>query len=153
MQQLTGDGQQAAAAVRGTTLDRGLMGSSLDESARKSLLAQYAGGRAAVANAAEGTRQGGWDQLKSSQLGLEGSALSGQRMGGVLGSMTQSSQIAGARAQLPYTTFGNLLNTGLGLARQGAIAGEQGGQGFGAFMPRLASTQSKTQGGVTSKGA
>lgn len=152
LQQLTGAGQQAAASQRGISLSRGLMGSSLDESARQVLLSQYAGGRSDVATATEGVRDAGWQGVQRQQLGLEDKALGGQRMGGILEAMRQDSQIAGARAQMPYTEFGNLLSTGLGLARAGAVAGEEGSSGGKAFIPGgLPSKSSATQGGTVSR--
>ncbi len=154
MADLTGGAQQAAVAQRAASASRGLLGSSLDESARKMLLAQYSGGRASVASAAEGTREAGWQGVRSRQRQLEGAAMGGQRMNSVLGRTSVASEIAGARAQLPVTFFGNLLNSGLGIADMGLRAGAQGGQGFDAFRLGLPGSGKGDQaaGATTSKG-
>jgi hypothetical protein len=151
---LTAGAQQAAVAQRGASLSRGLMGSSLDESARRHLLTTYAGGRSNVAAAAEGSRVAGWQGIRSRQAQLEAAARGGQRLGSVLSRTNVAGEVAGARAQLPYTVFGNLLNTGIGIADMGLRAGAQGGQGFDAFRLGLpgAGKGDQAAGATTSRG-
>lgn len=147
--------QQAAVQAKAASLNRGLLGSSLDESSRKLLLSQFAGGRASVADAAEAAREGGWQSVQSKQAQMEALAAGGQRMDSVLSGTKIKSEIAGANAQIPVTTFGNLLNTGINVANAGLLSGAQGGQGFNAFrLPGLAnvSTKNVAQGASTSKG-
>lgn len=146
--------QQAAVQAKAASLNRGLIGSSLDESSRKMLLSEFAGGRAGVADAAEATRQGGWQNVQGQQAQMEALAAGGQRMGDLLASTKLKSEIAGANAQIPVTTFGNLLNTGINVTNAGLVNGAQGSQGFNAFrLPGLAnfSTKSVAQGASTSK--
>ena len=141
----------AAAGVRGASLNRGLLGSSLNQSAREQLLAGYAGGLGNVAAATEDSRQGSWDALKDRQLGMEGLATPGADIGNLLRSSEAASAIAGARKQIPVTYFGNLLNTGIGVADAGARAEAQGGVGLRALMPGLGAK--KTAVGNTASGA
>ena len=152
---LNEDAQRAAVATRAASLNRGLIGSSLDEGARKLLLSQFAGGRAQAADAGEQATEAGWQGIRSKQAQLEAQAAGGQRMGSLLASTNLKSEIAGANAQIPVTTFGNLLNTGINLTNAGVLSGAQGGQGFNAFrLPGLANTSTKNvaQGASTSKG-
>lgn len=137
-QQLGDSAQQAAVANRASMANRGLMGSSLGESAKQALLAQYAGNRANLAAGVEATRQGGWDAIRSRQAQFENMAQGGQRITGQQMAGANASAIAGARAQMPVATFGNLLNTGLGVFQAGALAEAQGGAGLSALgLPKL----------------
>jgi hypothetical protein len=153
--QLTGAGQQAAVAQRGASLDRGLMGSSLDESARKALLGQFVAGRSNVAQAAESARQGGWDALKSGQNQFEAIARGGSDITGQMRGISTANQLAGARAQMPYALFGNLLSSGMGVFGAGARSEAAGGAGFSALgLPKLGlgATGNKPIGASVSKG-
>lgn len=156
-QQLTGGAQQAAVANRASIANRGLMGSSLADSAKQQLLAQYAGGRANVAGATEGARQGGWDAVRGQQMQMEGMANAGANIAPNQAATGAASAIAGARAQMPVAMFGNLLNTGLGVFQQGALAEAQGGQGLAALgLPKLGvgpGSQNQAQGAFTSGGS
>jgi hypothetical protein len=150
---LTGNAQQAAVANRGSIASRGLMGSSLADSAKQGLLAQYAGGRANVAQAAENTRQSGWDALANRQQQMEALAQGGGNLSNTMAAQQGASAIAGARQQIPYATFGNLLNTGMGIFQQGAMAEAKGGAGFGALgLPDVGvrGKQNAATGGQTS---
>jgi hypothetical protein len=153
--QLTGAGQQAAVAQRGASLDRGLLGSSLDESARKMLLSQYAANRSGVAQATEGARQGGWDAVKGQQQAFESAARGGSDITGQMRSISTASQIAGARSQMPYIMFGNLLSSGMGVLDAGARSEAGGGRGFTALgLPKLglAGAPDRAVGATTSRG-
>ena len=153
--QLTGAGQQAAVAQRGASLDRGLLGSSLDESARKMLLSQYAANRSGVAQATEAAREGGWGAMKGQQAAFESAARGGADISGQMRSLSTASQIAGARSQMPYIAFGNLLNTGMGVLDAGARGEASGGRGLTALgLPRLglAGVGDRAGGATTSRG-
>lgn len=155
MSQLAGAGQQAAVAQRGASLDRGLLGSSLDESARKMLLAQYAANRAGVAQATEDARDSGWRALKQQQAMFENAARGGSDISAQMRSLATAGQIAGARAQMPYIAFGNLLNTGMGVLDAGARSEAAGGRGLTALgLPRLglAGAGDRASGATTSRG-
>jgi hypothetical protein len=136
--QLTSGAQGATASLKGSLADNGLLGSSIGDSAKQALLAQFAGGRGNVAAAVEDTRQSGWDSLKTSQLGFERSVRGGSDISGQLQGLQRANLIGGAKASMPYTMFGNLINTGAGLLSQGAVAEAQGGQGVAALgLPKL----------------
>ena len=157
-QQLTGAAQQANVQNKGNIIERGLLGSSLGDSAKQNLLAQYAGGQANVAAGTEAARQGGWDANKALQQQYESMARGGSDISGQLRAQSQAGQIAGAGAQMPYTMFGNLLNTGVGLIDSGARAEAQGGMGLQALgLPSLgvgsrAGQNNRAAGAVTSGG-
>lgn len=135
---LTGAGQQAAVQQRAASLDRGLLGSSLDESARKVLLGQFAGNRAGVAQATEGAREAGWGAARTAQAGFEAAARGGQDITGQLRALSTAGQIDAERGQLPYVAFSNLLNNGIGILDAGARSEAAGGKGISAFgLPKL----------------
>jgi hypothetical protein len=154
---LTGAAQRAGTLNRASMLNRGLMGSSLGDSAKQQLLAQYAGGRANLAGAVEGTRQAAWGGLRDRQAQFEAMAQGGQRITNQQMAGANASAIAGARSQMPIATFGNLLNTGLGVFQAGAMAEAQGGQGLAALgLPQLGigpGAQNKASGVFQSGGA
>jgi hypothetical protein len=138
MAQLTGAGQQAAVAQRAASVSRGLLGSSLDDSARRTLLGQYAANRANVTQATEAARQSGWDAVRGQQHAFEAAARGGADVNSQLQRLSVASQIAGARAQMPYITFGNLLNSGMALLDAGMRSEAAGGRGLTALgLPRL----------------
>jgi len=138
MAQLTGEGQRAAVAQRAASLSRGLLGSSLDDSARRALLSQYAANRANVAQATEAARRSGWGAMRGQQQAFEAAARSGADINAQLQRMSVASQIAGARAQMPYVAFGNLLNSGIALLDAGMRTEAAGGRGLTALgLPRL----------------
>lgn len=144
-QQLTDTAQGSKAQVEGSLASRGLLGSSLDTSAKQMLLSQYAGGRADVAGGTEAVRQGGWDVNKNTQMAFEDVANQGSNVGDLLRSTGQTSAIQGATGQIPYTLFGNLLNTGLGVATNATAASAQGGSGLSTVGINDASLRPRTQ--------
>ena len=153
-QQLTGGAQAAQVAGTASVLNRGLLGSSLDEANKAQLLAQYAGGRANIAGATEDTRDAGNQAVKQQQLGMESMANQGGDIGNILRSTGQASAIQGAMGQMAPTAFGNLLNAGMGYATSAAAASAKGSAGFDAFgLPSLTNKfapRNRAAGGSTS---
>lgn len=134
---LTSAAQQGSAALRASMAARGLQGSSLETSGKEGLLGAYAGGRADLASGLQGARQGAWGSLMDQQRGFEGAANSGGNIQGQLATLSTQGAISGARAQQPIVAAGNLLNMGLGLTREAALASANGGQGWGALLPSI----------------
>jgi hypothetical protein len=90
--------------------ERGLVGSSLDASAKEAVLGNYLGGRADVAGAAEQTRQGGWDAIKANQLQMENAIRTGgANIGGTLVAQTALGATQQAQAGIPGQVAGNVL--------------------------------------------
>lgn len=150
---LTGAAQQGAASIRQASASRGLLGSSLDTSAKQHLLGQYAGGKANLAGAADATRQAGWGAIQGQQAAFENAAQRGANISGQLGALSNAGAIAGARGQQPAVFGANLINTGMGIANYGALAQANGGQGVQALgLPKMNLPGNKVAGASTSKG-
>ncbi len=135
---LSGQAQEQAKALRGNIATRGLLGSSMDASMREGMLADYGVARANLAGGVEATRAGAWNNIQQRQLSLEGLASGGGNPSAAINATKTQGLIAGARAQMPSVFFGNLINTGVGMLNEGALASAQGGQGMGAIgLPSL----------------
>jgi hypothetical protein len=133
MQGLTTGAQQAKVAMNASTSQRGLMGSSLTDAAKQQLLGQYVSGRGDVAGAVAGTRQSGAQNITQMRQGFESAANAGDTISGQVASIGKQGAIESAKSQIPYTMFGNLLNTGIGTLNQGMQASAQGGAGVSAL--------------------
>lgn len=158
-QGLLAGAQQHNAAIKGALASRGLLGSSLEQSAKQSLLGTYLGGRAATAGATEGTRIGGWNTLTQERQGLQNLALQGGNIMPQIGAMGQASMLGQALRNIPITAFGNQLAIGGQLIGQASMMAAQGGQGLQAFggssTPSLAlspATGTRVQGASISPG-
>lgn len=138
MQGLAEQAQQAAVAGRGAAAQSGMIGSSIDAANRRAVLGSYLGGRAGVGAAAQATREGAWGGLEQQAAGMANMARQGGSIIPGMAGRAALGQVQSARAQIPGAVFGNLLATGGEMARQAAVAQEQGGQGFGAYgLPRF----------------
>jgi hypothetical protein len=144
MQGITDTAQQTGAGIRQASASRGLMGSSLDASAKQSLLSGYTNARSGLAGAVDATRQAGWNGIQGQQQAFEAAA-GGGNINPQMGSISTAGMAAGAQGQMGATMAGNMLGQGIGLLNYGALAEANGGQGIQAMgLPSLGLTKPTT---------